>query len=173
MILKLIGGFMVFIACSLLGIAASNRYSYRPKDIRRFRSSIQMLETEILYGCTPLPQALKNISNKVEGPLKKFYSMISEDLICGRNYSFENAWKNGADNLLKDTCLKKGDKELITDFGKVLGSSDREDQKKHFELFYILLKQNENTAEDERQKNEKMYRTLGFLSGIVIFIILV
>ncbi len=59
------------------------------------------------------------------------------------------------------------------DFGKVLGCSDREDQKKHFELFYIQFKHYENIAEDERKKNEKLYKSLGFLSGVVIFIMLI
>ena len=173
MILKIIGGLMILAACSLAGIAAANRFSFRPKDIRRFRSSVQMLETEIIYGCTPLPQALNNISTKVEGPLKKFYSMISEDLNGGNSYSLDVSWSKGADKLFKDTRLKNTDRELIAEFGKVLGSSDREDQKKHFELFYIQLKQHEEVAEEERGKNEKMYKTLGILSGLVIFILLV
>jgi stage III sporulation protein AB len=173
MILKIIGGLMVFAACSLIGIAAANKYSFRPKDIRRFRSSVQMLETEIIYGCTPLPQAFNNISAKVEGPLKKFYSMISEDLNVGNSYSLDDSWSKGVDRLLHETRLKNIDRELISEFGRVLGSSDREDQKKHFELFYIQLKQHEEVAEEERSKNERMYKTLGILSGLVIFILLV
>lgn len=173
MILKIIGGLMIFAACSISGIAAANRYSFRPKDIRRFRSSVQMLETEIIYGCTPIPQALNNISSKVEGPLKKFYSTISEDLNAGNSYSLDRSWSKGADKLFNETRLKGSDRELIAEFGKVLGISDREDQKKHFELFYIQLKQHEIVAEEERSKNEKMYKTLGILSGLVIFILLV
>lgn len=173
MILKIIGGLMILAACSLSGIAAANRYSFRPKDIRRFRSSVQMLETEIIYGCTPLPQAFNNISMKVEGPLEKFYSMISEDLYVGNSYSLDDTWSKGADKLFHETRLKGTDRDLIAEFGKVLGSSDREDQKKHFELFYIQLKQHEEMAEEERSKNEKMYKTLGILSGLVIFILLV
>lgn len=173
MILKLFGGLLILIACSLLGIATANRYSLRPKEIRKFRSSIQMLETEIIYGCTPLPQAMYNIAGKAEGPLKRFYGMISEDLLSGWSYSLEAIWSKGVERLVKETTLNSTDKELLEDFGKVLGSSDREDQKKHFELLYIQLKQHEETAEEDKRKNEKMYKSLGFLSGVVIFILLV
>ncbi|MDF2839746.1 MAG: stage sporulation protein SpoAB [Clostridia bacterium] len=173
MMLKVIGGLLILAACGLMGIAAANKYSQRPKDIRRFRASIQMLETEIIYGCTPLPQAFHNIANKVEGTLKSFYHFISEDLSVGFSYSMVAAWSKGLEKLVCDTSLTSSDKELIDNFGKVLGSSDREDQKKHFELFYIQLKQNEEQAEEARKKNEKMYKSLGFLSGIVIFILLV
>lgn len=170
---KIIGGIIVITACGLLGIAASNRYTLRPRDLRRYRSAMQMLETEIIYGCTPLPQAFSNIAGKVDGPLKGFFSMISEDLLTGFSYSLSNAWVKALEVLIAESCLNNADKELIVDFGKVLGSSDREDQKKHFELLYIQLKQHEEMAEEARRKNGKMYKSLGFLSGIVIFILLV
>lgn len=171
--LKIIGGLLVFAACGLMGIAAANRYSLRPKDIRKFRASIQMLETEIIYGCTPLPQAFHNIALKLEGAMGSFYSIVSEELIIGLSYSLCSAWSKGLDMLVKNTSLNASDKELIEGFSKVLGSSDREDQKKHFELFYIQLKQSEEVAEEARKKNERMYKSLGFLTGIVIFILLV
>ncbi|OGO78809.1 MAG: stage III sporulation protein AB [Clostridiales bacterium GWB2_37_7] len=171
--LKIIGGLLILTACGLMGIAAANKFGQRPKDIRRFRASVQMLETEIIYGCTPLPQAFHNISTKLEGALKLFYSMVSEDLQIGCSNSFGTSWSKGLDKLLQGTNLDIADKELIEDFGKVLGSSDREDQKKHFGLFYIQLKQHEEMAEEARRKNEKMYKSLGFLSGVVIFILLV
>jgi stage III sporulation protein AB len=173
MIIKLIGGIMIFSACGIMGIAAANKYSQRPRDIRRLRASIQLLETEVIYGCTPLPQALSNVSEKTEGALKAFYNSVSEDLLTGKSYSLAAAWVKGVDGLMEDTALDSSDRELLDSFGKVLGSSDREDQKKHFELLYIQLKQNEEIAEEAKKKNERMYRSLGFLSGLVIFILLV
>lgn len=173
MILKVLGGLLILSSCGLMGMAVGNKFALRPKDIRKFRASIQMLETEIIFGCTPLPQAFKNISAKVEEPLKMFYSTISEDLLSGMSYSLNAAWSRETDRLVKSNCLNAADKELITEFGLVLGSSDREDQKKHFELFYVQLKQHEEIAEEARNKNERMYKSLGLLSGLVIFILLV
>lgn len=173
MIFKLIGGLLIMAACSLYGIAASNKYSIRPKDLRKLRSAIQMLETEIIFGSTPLPIALGNVASKVEGGIKSFFKKVSEELISGWNYSLDTAWFGGIEKLVKETYLTNADRELLIDFGKVLGCSDREDQQKHFELFYIQLKQHEDIAEEERRKNEKLYKSLGFLSGLVIFIILI
>ncbi len=73
MILKLLGGILIMAACSLYGFAASNRYSLRPKDIRKLRAAVQMLETEIIYGCTPLPIAMRNVAFKVDGGIKNFF----------------------------------------------------------------------------------------------------
>ena len=173
MIIKLVGGAMIIAATGILGIAAANKYSLRPKDIRKFRSAVQMLETEIIFGCTPLPQALSNIAAKSEGALSRFFCNVADDLLTAASYSLEGAWGKALNILIQSSSLNASDQELIGDFGKVLGGSDREDQKKHFELLYIQLKQHEVIAEEERRKNEKMYRSLGFLSGIVIFIMLI
>lgn len=173
MILKLIGGILIIAASGVFGIAAANKYSQRPKDIRKFRATLQMLETEIVFGGTPLPQAFFHIANKSENCFKGFYTSIAEELQTAAAASLDFSWARAVEGLIQESSLNRVDRELITDFGKVLGSSDREDQKKHFELLYIQLKQNEDQAEEERRKNEKMYRSLGFLSGIVIFILLV
>lgn len=173
MILKLIGGSMIIGASSMIGFAASNKYSQRPKDIRRLRASVQMLETEIIYGCTPLPLALSNVSEKLEGALKVFFARTADELLAGQSYNLEAAWDSSLNRLIKESSLNREDKELLISFGRVLGGSDREDQRKHFELFYIQLKQLEEAAEEARQKNEKMFKSLGILSGLVIFIILV
>lgn len=173
MILKIMGGLLIMAACSLYGFAASNRYSLRPKDLRKLRSAIQMLETEIIYGSTPLPIALGNVAAKCVGGIRSFLSKVSEELISGWDYGLEAAWAGGVNKLVAETCMTAADRELIMDFGKVLGSSDREDQKKHFELFYIQLKRHEDVAEEERRKNEKLFKSLGFLSGLVIFIMLI
>ncbi|MDF2520631.1 MAG: stage sporulation protein [Clostridia bacterium] len=173
MTLKLIGGLLIMAACSLYGIAASNRYSLRPKDIRKLRSALQMLETEVIFGSTPLPAAMNNVAKKVDGGIKSFFSRVSQELLSGWSYDLDTVWSGAMEELQKETCLTGVDKELLKDFGKVLGCSDREDQKKHFELFYIQLKHHEDMAEEERRKNEKLYKSLGFLAGLVIFIMLI
>jgi stage III sporulation protein AB len=173
MMLKLIGGILIIAASGILGMAAANRYSQRPKDIRKFRGTLQMLETEILFGGIPLPQAFYHIASKSEGRFRNFYSSVAEELQATAAGSLELPWVKAVQALGKEASLNPADRELIADFGKVLGSSDREDQKKHFELLYIQLRQHEEQAEEDRHKNERMYRSLGFLSGIVIFILLV
>lgn len=173
MVLKLVGGLLVITACGLMGIIFSNRAIGRPRDIRRFRSLMQMLETEIIYGATPIPAALKSVSAESVEPFSHFFDYISDGLMSRRYYSLKNAWSDGINEILfKNTSLNKADIELIRNFGSVLGNSDRDDQKKHFELFYVQLKHNEDIAEEERKKNSKMYGSLGFLLGIAVFIVL-
>ena len=173
LLIKIIGGLLIIAASGLLGIVYSNRLSQRHKELISLRRYMQMLETEVTYGATPLPAALENISGKAEGMLSDFFSCIAESLTGRSFYTVLEAWTYGADAVLGQSTLKKADLELIKSFGSILGCSDREDQKKHFELFYLQLKHQEDVALEEMKKSSKMYSSLGFLLGIAVFIVLV
>lgn len=173
MILKLLGGLIIIVSSGLMGILLARKYSIRPEALKKFRFSMQMLETEIIYGSTPLPYALQNISRKSEKPWNDFFYEISENIIKRKFFTMEEAWNNAMKKHLSLPFLSKADAELIKGMGKVIGRSDTEDQKKHFNLLYAELKQLEEMAEFDRRRNERMYKNLGFLLGIAIFIVLI
>lgn len=173
MLIKGIGGLIIILSSGLIGMLLSNKYSMRPRIIRKLRFSLQMLETEIIYGSTPLPYALYNIGTKSEKPWKTFFIEVSDNILKRRYFSMEDAWNNALEKHLSNSFLNKLDMELIKNFGKIIGKSDTEDQKKYFKLIYAQLKHHEEMAEGEREKNERMYRSLGFLFGAALYIILV
>ena len=98
---------------------------------------------------------------------------ISKNLMERKFYSMDEAWEQAIMYALEDSSLKDIDIELLRSFGKILGKSDIEDQKKYFKLIYTQLEQHEKMAEDEKKSNEKMYRSMGFLLGATILIILI
>jgi len=167
------GGLLIITASGLLGILFSNRLSSRYNELKNLRRFMQMLETEVTYGATPLPAALRNISNKAEGLISSFFVCISDSLTDRRFYTLWDAWVFAADTALADSSLQRSDIELVKSFGSILGGSDRADQKKHFELFYLQLKHQEDAALEEIKRSSKMYRSLGFLLGIAVFVVLV
>lgn len=171
--LDIIGGLLIITASGLLGILFSNRLSLRYYELKNLRRFMQMLETEVTYGATPLPVALMNTSKKAEGLISSFFICISDSLTDRSFYTVWDAWTYAADAVLMGTSLLKADIELIKSFGSILGCSDRVDQKKHFELFYLQLKHQEDAAQEEIKRSAKMYRSLGFLLGIAVFVVLI
>lgn len=171
MTLKIIGGLLIISASGLLGLFFSNRLSLRYRELEKLRRLMQMLETEVTYGATPLPAALCSISKKSEGLISNFFINISKCLSERSFYTVREAWNESSELILTQSSLKKADIELIKSFGNILGSSDREDQKKHFQLFYLQLKHQEDAAIEEIKRSAKMYRSLGFLLGIAVFVV--
>ena len=69
--------------------------------------------------------------------------------------------------------MAKEDGEILKDFGKNLGSTDKENQLKNFKLIYLQLEKQQKDAENLKNKNAKMYKSLGALVGITIVILLI
>ena len=58
-------------------------------------------------------------------------------------------------------------------FGKLLGKTDIKGQLSQIELTQKLIEKQIEKAEFEKNKNSKLYKTIGIISGIAICIILV
>lgn len=172
MLLKILGGIMIISASGLIGILYSGRLSTRHRELNNLRRHMQMLETEITYGATPLPAAMVNIAGRTEGLASSFFQLVASCLSDRSFYSFKDAWAYAADSVYSGTPLDWADIELIKGLGSILGGSDREDQKKHFELFYMQLRHQEEKALEEMRRSGRMYRSLGFLLGIAVVVVL-
>lgn len=68
--------------------------------------------------------------------------------------------------------LKEPEREILIDFGKTLGVSNREDQLTHLARVRTNLEVEENQARDEQLRYEKMCRSLGILGGALIVILI-
>ncbi|KXG76792.1 stage III sporulation protein SpoIIIAB [Thermotalea metallivorans] len=168
---KLMISAVIVLSASLIGYILSYNYVQRPKQIKNLILSLQLLETEILYMLTPLPQALKKIGSKGNTELAGIFKEAGSLLETRRGYDIEDAWQQAIEQKIRFTSLSEEDKEILIDFGKNLGSIDRENQIKNFNFIYAQLKKQQQTAEELRAKNEKMYRSLGVLLGLAIVIL--
>ena len=65
------------------------------------------------------------------------------------------------------------DKNAIKALGKLLGKTDKTGQIREITLVESLIKAQIEKAEIEKNKNVKLYKTLGTVSGIGISIILI
>jgi len=70
------------------------------------------------------------------------------------------------------TALSQDDYTILASFGEMLGLSDREEQHKNIALTSLHLGREEEKAQLEREKNERLWRYGGFLIGISIVLLL-
>ncbi len=80
-------------------------------------------------------------------------------------------WEDQVNNY--NSYLNKEDKEIIKMFGKLLGKTDKNGQISEIELSRKFIEKQIEKAEDEKQKNVKLYRSLGVIIGFVIIIIFI
>ncbi|NLL82427.1 MAG: hypothetical protein GX231_08995 [Tissierellia bacterium] len=164
---------IIFVACTLIGFFYGGRYSKRVLSLISLHESIRLLETEIIVFSNPLPLAIENIRNRTSAHVYKVYERILNEIEFDQSGDLYNSFLTTSD-YLKETCLlKQEDIDVFLSLGKIIGKTNRKDQKQHFKYILNELGQLIEQARVEKNTNEKMYRSLGILVGLGMIIILI
>jgi stage III sporulation protein AB len=169
--MKLIGALLIMIATTWTGFEASRHLSERPRQLRQLKSALQSLEAEIMYGHTPLHEASRRLSAQLSKPLSWFFESFAKRLTNSET-TVKAAWEESMKEIWKFTALKQGEFEIMKQFGETLGRHDRMSQQKQIILTLSHLEREEGDARDKQAKYEKMVKSLGFLSGLLLIILL-
>lgn len=169
--MKLIGAILILIATTWVGFEFANRLSERPRQLRQLKVALQSLESEIMYGLTPLAEASEHISRQLPKPISYFFTSFSERLKVGE-LSVHKAWEDSLKDTWHLTALTNGELEVMSQFGTTLGQHDLEHQQKQIRLTLNHLEREEGEAVESRNRYEKMLKSLGFLTGLLIVILM-
>ncbi|MDD4729960.1 MAG: stage III sporulation protein SpoIIIAB [Dysgonamonadaceae bacterium] len=170
--LKIMGGIMVVVSSSMIGFIVAGNYRHRPKVLRDLQVALSMLESEINYGHSPLPDALKSVSKKCEKNVAALFTIAATNVLSREGLTAGEAWEKSLKEFYSNSYIANNDYEILIAFGKYLGSTDKEDQIKNIRLTLNNLRQQEMASIEEKQKNEKLWKYLGVLSGLMIFLLL-
>ncbi|NLW16116.1 MAG: stage III sporulation protein AB [Firmicutes bacterium] len=172
LLIKVIASGLIILTTTSFGFDMARRYRDRPRHLRQLQAALQGLATEITYGATPLPAAFANLAATHPSPTKDMLQVAAQQLAMPGNTATV-AWEQGLETLLQRSALHPRDLAGVRQLGAVLGLSDRRDQERHLLLAIQHLEREEIAAEQERQQNERMWRYLGVLSGLLVVIVLV
>lgn len=168
----LIFGCIILIAgCGSFGLWMANRIRRRPSELRESLMALALLDTEIVWGATPLPEAFGIVKERTDAPWQGFFKELQDRLQRGEPGSI--AWNETILNQKTHFCLKPEDWQVIRDVGKGLGRSDRTEQHKQLELVLRQLTLLKEQADLWSAKQAKMWSYLGFLCGFAGVLILI
>ncbi|MHB1406216.1 MAG: stage III sporulation protein AB [Desulfitobacteriaceae bacterium] len=157
--------------CGGIGLIIAGRIRRRPRELREFLTALSLLDTEIVWGATPLPEAFASLEERVERPWQGFFGELKDRLLSGESAAM--AWKGVVRAQSRQFALKLEDWQVIKDLGKGLGQSDRQQQHKQLELVQRQLALLQEQAGTWAEKQAKMWSYLGFLCGLAGVIILI
>lgn len=173
MIIKLFGCLVIMACSTSAGYMLASGYRKRVIELRGFQSALQLLEDEIMFTSTPLPQAGLELGKRMNSPIADLFELFGHILKQRIGYTAGEAWNMAMDKYRNFLCLNQEDIDIILGFGKNLGSTDKENQQKSFRLVRHRLEEQLKKAEDGRIKNEKLCKSLGFLLGAALVTLLV
>lgn len=171
-LIKILGGVLIIFSTTLMGFYYGKKYSNRLNNLIYMEQCIKILETEIVYGAVPLPEALTNVYNKGNKKVSFIFEDIKNHLLDNKKGDVFNSFSYIVISAKERLNFKDEDVEMLLSLGRVLGSSDREDQEKNFILILNQIDVLEKEAKLGKNKNEKMFKNLGILTGLTIVIIL-
>lgn len=165
------GAALVILAATLAGWVQARQFASRPNQIRRLILALKRLETEIMYGFTPLPDALRRIGEQSQEPVRAIFVTAADNMSASNLLSAQESLEQAAINVWKFTAMKAPEQEVIRQLSYTLGTSDRKDQLRHLATAVRQLESEESAAREEQARYEKMYRSLGLLCGAFIVIL--
>lgn len=170
--MKWTGALLIIGITTWIGFDYSQQLAKRPKHIRQVKNALQILEAEILYSQSPLVEAFENISHQVPNPLKSFFQLLVHRMQT-QVFDLNELWDSGVDQLMAQSSLKANEAEILKQFGRTLGQHDVNQQQKHIQLTLHHLERELQEARDEQHKYSNMSRSLGFLSGVFVVLLLI
>lgn len=162
----------IFSIFTFAGYIYGESFRKRLLNLNECYKGVLLLQNEVVFNTTPLPEALYEISKKSKEPFNKLISNVSDDLRNGEIGDVYIAFKENYEDVKEEVYLNKEDKDILGDFLKSLGYSGVYGQEKIFNLALENLKINIKEAGEESKKNTKLYRYLGMCFGAMISIFL-
>lgn len=159
------------VICTILGIKKAKKYEMREYILNDYITTFKSLENDIKYMLVSLPDAIEKIRHMVRDDIKDVLGAISVHMI---NESDINSMNKKVMNEINSMYeLTSYDKEIIYQGFSNLGKADVESQVSIIQNTVTSLSRQLNEANDEKNKNFKLYRTLGTAVGLMLAIVFI
>ncbi|HLO04055.1 MAG TPA: hypothetical protein VK191_13175 [Symbiobacteriaceae bacterium] len=199
MLTQIIGGGLVMGTATFVGWSLATRLSGRPHQLRALQTAIAVLQSEIEWGQTPLPAALRSAAAAAGG---RIAALLSEAAVLmagvasvtasdsespsggapastdpslpadGQALSPKEALRQAIQAHGPRTSLTTEDLAILAALAPILGATGRHDQNRHLALARERLTGAEALARANLERYERLARWGPVLVGAAIVLIL-
>lgn len=129
---------------------------------------MEVLETEIAFGATPLDIALKRVSTAVNGRGAIIFEKAVKALGGHVGTTGPEAFALALGEAEGTLPIGKAELEVLSALSFNIGASDTKDQVRQVRLAEERLRLIEEKVGLEVEKNARLYRFLGFFGGLAL-----
>lgn len=159
---------LIFLISTTIGNLKSKKYYKRVEELIEMKNALNIFKTKIKFTYEPIPVIFEEIGMSLNGNIAELFCTAHKKM---NEMSAGQAWEKTVDTL--QTNMNGEDINVLKKLGKLLGKTDLDGQISEIDLNSTFLDTQIKKAEEERKKNEKLYKTLGLVMGLTIVIILV
>jgi len=116
---------------------------------------------------------MQAIAARVRDPVGKVFGMFADLLVHERGEKIAHLWEAAVQQHKNGLFLTSEDTEQLSGFGAQLGNLDTEAQIMNISMIVDYIDERLTHLGESRDKNRKLYRSLGMLGGALIVIIFI
>lgn len=168
--LKWLGAAVILASCCSVGFMIRLSHNKEVNTLKTFISALDFMECELQYRMYALPELCRLAAQECDGPLRKFFSILSNEL--------EDQISPDVKRCIKVVLSKIKDLPISTldgieSLGNSLGRFDLQGQLKGLESVRSECRIKLNKLVGNSDTRLRSYQTLGLCAGAAIVILLV
>ncbi len=168
--MKLVGMIFILAASGSVGIRMAAAMRRRCGLFRQFLAALHVLQNEITFCATPLPQAYALAAVSSEGVVARLFSHMAKEM-DRRRWLTPQAALAAAWSMEPALTQEEALHTVLQSMASGLGKYDRDSQSQTLEMTKKRLEALLYEAEQERHARSKTYETLGICTGLAMAIL--
>ena len=168
--IKIIISIVILFITSYIGIEMAGALRSREEILTDMITFLRLVQNEMMYMLNSLPTAYEMSRQRLNTELKNVLGAISLDMSKLGTGKVDASITNNINSI---KSLNEYDKEIIISTLKNLGRSDLESQYNIIENGITIINKQIKEANEIKNKNSKVYKTIGVITGLMIVIIFI
>lgn len=169
--MKVLGAVLIIGAGSIMGFCKAYELKQRITGIIMLQNAFRLLETEIFYTRTPVPQAMGILEPKLRGSMQQFFHQV-HCAVEEEHMPLYQAWEHALLRIEDKGFLCQEELSAVRSLGLGLGAGDVREQQKNFQLLQQRLQQALNHAEQKRAEKARIWQYMGICLSIAAVLLL-
>ena len=169
--MKFLGFVLVTVSSAVCGLCYCTGKSEHVNDLRSFCLMIEIMQGEITYRLSPLPELAVSVSERVQGRASNFLSVLSLNLNFLGEKDFDRIWCESLEACRPE--LDEKELEAIAALGKILGRYDVNTQSEAISVSLTYLRSKLNKESSELPQLKKLSLSVSMSAGALLAILLV
>ena len=172
MTVKWIANIAVVLGCGYIGVVFASRLEARVRQLEALEAMLTQLAFNIGFLALPLSEAMRQTASGQCGVVRRLLEQVTARLSGRPETTMKQAWEEAIRRQAGALCLKQPEMDALYAFAAHLGLGDGRDALDNIQLTAAKLKLARESAQAERTRDGKLCRGLGFLTGMLIVILL-
>ena len=168
--IKIVIGIVIICISGYIGIEMSSNLKAREEVLKDFSTFLTMLKSQMIYLNSSIPTAFEYSRQTLNSQLKFAIENIVMDMT---KFGVSKVDISIEENIKTLECLTKEDELFISSTLKNIGISDIDSQTNIIENAINVTEEKIKEAKDKKNKDSKVYKTVGLIAGIIVVVIFI